>query len=393
MVDFRIAHCRLTDEGLEIGFEGLVRRTTFPWHWLRDNADDDYTFNPATGQRRIDSFAIPPHLAGIVEINDQCDEIRISWSDNSQRSVYTSYRLAEAVAGTRMPEGPSAVNRQRPGGDRTRELWEGTPPMAACGFTPYVDVVGSDDVLLQWLDAIHRWGFACLEGVPPGKVALVTLANRIAYVRSTVFGGVWDLASDVTNHADTAYGSDSLMPHTDATYLNDAPGLQIFSCQQAADNGGESILVDGFAVADRIFGTDLESLEMLARVAVPGSYVEDGVDLRANRPVLRFDHRGRLEQVSFNNFDRGDVLMAPQHYKSFFRAYSTFNRLVMNQERWLGFAWEEGQVLAIDNWRLLHGRRRFSGNRHYVGCYINYDDYQSKRRVLRAERDRALGRS
>lgn len=387
MSEFRIAHCRLLDEGLEIGFEGLVRRMTFPWHWLRDNSNDAYTFDPATHQRRIDSFSIPSDLVGIVEINAESDAIDIAWSDDSPRTTYSAFELAKAAAGTTLPDGPSGVARIRPSSDRTRELWDRHPPPDALKYTDYVDVIGSDDALLKWLDDIHRYGFACLEGVPAGEVAVATLANRIGYVRNTVFGGIWPLEAEITEHADTAYSDEFLTPHTDATYMHDAPGLQIFSCQEAADVGGESILVDGFAIADRIFATELEALDMLARVHVPGRYIEPGVDLRAKRPALRFDSAGVLQQVSFNNSDRGDMLMAPHHYQSFVRAYTSMHNLSVDQSRWLGFAWEPGELLAIDNWRMLHGRRKFSGRRSYFGCYINYEDFASKRRVLRAARE------
>ena len=42
-----------------------------------------------------------------------------------------------------------------------------------------------------------------------------------------------------------------------------------------------------------------------------------------------------------------------------------------------------GEVLVIDNWRLLHGRAEFDGERHVCGCYLNREDYESRLRVLR----------
>ncbi|GJM37305.1 MAG: hypothetical protein DHS20C19_06720 [Acidimicrobiales bacterium] len=40
-----------------------------------------------------------------------------------------------------------------------------------------------------------------------------------------------------------------------------------------------------------------------------------------------------------------------------------------------------GQLLLIDNWRLLHGRTHYSGNRVLLGCYTGHDDLESAYRL------------
>lgn len=41
-----------------------------------------------------------------------------------------------------------------------------------------------------------------------------------------------------------------------------------------------------------------------------------------------------------------------------------------------------GTVVSFDNWRVLHGRSSFTGDRRMVGCYINWDDYQSQLKTV-----------
>jgi len=41
---------------------------------------------------------------------------------------------------------------------------------------------------------------------------------------------------------------------------------------------------------------------------------------------------------------------------------------------------EPGQMLVFDNWRILHGRAAFRGEREMAGCYVNREDYESKLR-------------
>ena len=41
-----------------------------------------------------------------------------------------------------------------------------------------------------------------------------------------------------------------------------------------------------------------------------------------------------------------------------------------------------GQALVFDNWRMLHGRTAFSGNRKMTGAYTNREDLESRIRLL-----------
>ena len=41
-----------------------------------------------------------------------------------------------------------------------------------------------------------------------------------------------------------------------------------------------------------------------------------------------------------------------------------------------------GDVLIVYNWRLLHGRTPFKGQRTLSGCYINHETFLSRSRSL-----------
>ena len=51
-----------------------------------------------------------------------------------------------------------------------------------------------------------------------------------------------------------------------------------------------------------------------------------------------------------------------------------------NRARRIGL--EPGWVLIVNNWRVLHGRTAFSGERSVVGCYISRTDFLSAAGVL-----------
>ena len=206
------------------------------------------------------------------------------------------------------------------------EPWSSAPlaPPAPLDFDAVID---DQDAFVEALTRLRGSGWTQLDGVPSGTEAVEAFASRIGYVRRTIFGGVWELAADLTDHADTAYGTTALGPHTDGTYSHDGPGLQLFACQDRRGDGGESILVDGFAAAELFAAHGPDGARLLASLDVPCRYVEPGVSLRAERPVLRCDQAGRLVQMSINAYDREPFLLADaQEWDRFADAYDGLQR-------------------------------------------------------------------
>jgi trimethyllysine dioxygenase len=118
------------------------------------------------------------------------------------------------------------------------------------GQVPQVDYAGlmrEDAVLLALLEHVERYGFCMVEGVPATPHATRAVAERVAYIRMTIFGGYYDFTADLA-HKDTAYTSMAIGPHTDGTYSLDAPGYQIFHCLAADCSGGDNVLIDGFKI-------------------------------------------------------------------------------------------------------------------------------------------------
>ncbi len=358
-------------EGLTVRFDGASEPVTVSWRWVRDHSEDPSSLDPSTAQRLVDTFAIPADLTPVsAELVGAA--VRVTWADGGEPpSLVSAARLAEAAG-----LGPPA-----PLG-----LWSADAPLPdGPAWFSHDSVAADDGALLAWLEAIERYGFGLVDDVPPTAEAAEALARRIGYPRATIFGAaMWTLSSAVTDHEDSAYSATFLEPHTDGTYTVDAPGLQLFACLQRVGTGGESILVDGFAAAERVRATDPEAFAALSRVEVPCQYLEPGVHLRASRPVLRTDPGGRLVQVSFNNYDRAPFLLPPAEMERWYAAYTRLHTEFNDRRHWLTIGLEPGQVLVIDNWRVLHGRMGYTGTRVFEGCYHNREDLESRLRVLRA---------
>ncbi len=371
----RIRYAEIVDRGVRIGFGRDERVIELPSRWLRDHGDDEASTDPRTRQRKVDTFAIPADVEP-RELAFGGGRLTLSWSDGATTG-HDAGVLADLIENRRRPRA-ARVDRSI-GIDPELDLWVGE-------FGPFspVDAESLDhpEGLATMLGLLHRRGWVMIDGVTSGEQAVAELAGRIGYVRRTIFGDVWELAPGLCEHLDSAYEATELDVHTDCTYSNDAPGLILFCCQARDGDGGESVLVDGFAAARDLASGEPFLADALTRFDFVGRYVEPGVHLRAERPPLQLDPAGYLVQVSFNNYDRAPILPTDPWVETVIDAHGAFHRLIADPGRQLRLGWRPGRVLILDNWRLLHGRTAFTGDRRFLGCYLNHEDLQSILRVM-----------
>lgn len=367
----RLARAQPSRGGVEVTLAvgDRLHRELLDAFWLLDHGQDPARLDQSTLQRKVDTFAIDPTVVATA-VRIEADDLVVEWSDGSPAGRYSADLIADVLG--LVP-------------DRTpRRTW-------AAGSLPdplprhdHDAVVDTDAGLAAWLDDVASLGVGLVRGVPATAEAAERLARRVGYPRETIFGGMWRLSSEMTDHSDTAYSQTFLEPHTDATYVPDAPGLQMFCCIERDGTGGESILVDGLAAAEDLRAADPAAFATLTSVPVPGRYVEKGVHLRAERPAIRLGRDGEILQVSINNYDRAPFRLPEPEMREFYRAYGALHRRLNDRDHWLLVRLDPGDALLFDNWRTLHGRMAYTGRRVFAGCYHNREDFDSRRRVLRA---------
>ncbi|KAK6033474.1 hypothetical protein OSTOST_00327, partial [Ostertagia ostertagi] len=96
-------------------------------------------------------------------------------------------------------------------------------------------------------------GIAVIKDGPVSTKRVVPdIGERIGQIQNTHFGRVFEVSTkpDVSN---MAYASRSALPfHTDFTSLSDPPQLQMLHMVERAEQGGNSMFVDGFHVAEQV---------------------------------------------------------------------------------------------------------------------------------------------
>ncbi len=300
----RITEARGQADGLVLRWDNGAE-SSFPWFWLRDHGEDPESLDPATLQRRVDTFALDEDISGKdSKVLDEGRALAVTWRDDSGVESRYSADFLAAMAGLSSEE-PA----ERP--DLAPRLWSAARKLPVVEPVSYGEIAEGSAGLRRALRQLQRDGFVVVEGAPTDEESARALFGHFCYIRETIFGGLWSLSAELHDHEDTAYTTQYLEPHTDSTYCHDAPGLQCFLCQEFDGKGGESVLVDGFALAEEMRAEQPEMFQLLCEVSVPGRYIEPGVHLRTERPAIRLDGAGRLRQVSFNNYDRAPFLLEP----------------------------------------------------------------------------------
>jgi trimethyllysine dioxygenase len=369
-----LAGARVVGGEVEVSWAGQPSTHRFSPFWLRDHCHARESLHPDTLQRQVDTFAIPTDITPErIDVDGRGEILRIVWKHDGSTSVWPAEFLWSAA--------------QRPGRSPSphRRLWDREMLAGDLPTMTHEEITSGNGALLKWLRKVEEYGFALATGVPITVDATRELATRIAYVRETIFGGMWDFTANLA-FKDTAYTSAAIGPHTDGTYSFDSPGFQMFHCLQFDGTGGESTLVDGFKVAEDIRRSDPSAFEVLSSVKVPAQYLGDGVHLRAEHPIIGLDAHGEPAQIAYNNYDRAPFSLPSARMSAFYRALKIFNDMVNDPANEITMRLAPGTALLFDNWRLLHGRRAYQGYRRLCGAYLNKEDFDSKLRVLCAAR-------
>jgi alpha-ketoglutarate-dependent taurine dioxygenase len=154
--------------------------------------------------------------------------------------------------------------------------------------------------------------------------------------------------------------------------------------------GGESILVDGYRVAAALQRDDPDSFALLARTPVTFRQFdpEAGYHFTRTTPILRCDEAGAVTALTFShkNFsvDLPFAEMGP-----FYAAYRSLMARLKDAANQYVVKLEPGQLLLVENDRVLHGRRAFDpgrGHRHLESFFLSWD-YLAGRRDLAARRE------
>ena len=339
--------------------------------WLRDNAWDEATRSPGNGQRLITLGDIPPDTkiataridAGRLHVTFQPEDRSIAFdlgwlADNAydgkvdHAAGWTASEIEtwDATLGARIPIGDfTAVSRQR-------------------------------EALAHWLSGVCRFGFGKLTGGLVENGALFKVANLFGYVRETNYGRLFEVRTEV-NPSNLAYTGLGLQAHTDNPYRDPVPTLQILYCLENSAEGGENMVVDGFRAAERLRDENPHSFDLLTRYCARFAYAGSaGVCLQSRRPIIELAPDGELIGIRFNNRSAAAITDVPyDDMADYYAAYRRLGEIIDDTSMEVTFKLSPGESFIVDNTRVLHARKGYSGagSRWLQGCYADKDGLRS----------------
>jgi gamma-butyrobetaine dioxygenase len=340
--------------------------------WLRERCQDEATIDVHTGQRLLDPSDLDPRLSLRSVTRSGAGRLLLRFSDGHEAQFSDAEILAEAALAIGDEDVPAPrlwdASLQAP----ARLLWN---PAAA------------DAQIAGWLLQFLQLGFVVFTGVPIRPGYILELAATFGFPRVTNFGALFDVRS-VPAAIDLAYTAVGLDAHTDNPYRDPVPGVQLLHCLRNETSGGLSTLVDGFAAAEALRRRDPAAFQLLTGISVRFRYRDAETELVASAPLIELDVAGRLRAVHFSPRLDYVPLLPPAQLAEYYRARREFDRLLRAPEFELRFLLASGELMMMDNRRLLHGRTGFDpaeGMRHLQGCYIDIDGPRSRYRVLRRQ--------
>ncbi len=242
-----------------------------------------------------------------------------------------------------------------------------------------------EKIMYESLLDFYKYGFVIFENVPTQDNFIVNFANSIGSIRPTNFGEFFNVKSK-PNPNDLAYTSLPLAPHTDNPYRKPVPCIQLLHCIENEVGGGLSTLVDGFAVTEELKKEHPSFFQILTEIKVRFQFVDDNVVLEDWAEMIQLDENKRLKQVRFSPRLDFVPLMDKEKLELYYAARNKISEMYNSEKFRIEFKLKPGDLLMMDNYRLLHGRTEYNaneGNRFLQGCYIDYDSTEGKLKHLK----------
>ena len=338
----------------------------FHFLWLRDNCPS--AIHPTANMRIFNILSVTKNIfPKNLKLNK--DILSIHWSENNHKSNFKIKWLRDHCY---------SLNQNK---HYTSPYFFWDQKLKKTFNKIKIDhdkVLKNDSHLTKWLKLLHEYGFAIIKNAPIKKKSAFKILNRISHHRETFFGTPFEVIN-VPKPNNTAYTADALRNHTDLPYFEYAPGYQFLHCLVNDAKGGNSSVVDGFAVANYLKRYEKEAFKVLTNTYV--KFKDTDYTQKATRvlhsPLITLSKDKDFNDIRFSMAAMGTVDVDSNKMKKFYEAYYLFAKLLHSKKFKIDFRLESGDIFCFNNRRVLHGRTAFdpnSGNRHLQGYYVERDE-------------------
>ncbi|CEM06412.1 unnamed protein product [Vitrella brassicaformis CCMP3155] len=355
--------------------------STFTHEQLRENCRCPQCYIKTADQRRPLRFS-DVSVTSLNHSKEHSGWLDVHFSDGHIGQVPFLHPLSPSAHTHKQPLPTSATSWDpRAGLHITKAPWSG--PIDALQWHDYPSLMAARDSDTAAYDMglfavyceLERHGLAKLRAAGTAKGVVASLSTDLSgYVIQSPWGSIFDIQNTRKGN-NVAYGSsDAIKPHTDTCYFETPPGLIMLHCVTPAERGGHSVFSDGLFAAEKLRREHPDAFELLCRVPVPYRVCIDDWDCLAEHPVFRLNEQGDVTQVCFADFSRFSLgwRRPASELSAMYEALGLFREIVNDPANQVVMPLQEGEVVIMDNYRVLHARTDFSGHRYLEGCYIDW---------------------
>jgi gamma-butyrobetaine dioxygenase len=353
-----------------------------PSLWLRDACPCGDCRDEFSGQRLLGVMSLDPNTC-VASWRDDGDDIVVTFSPDGHVSRFSNSWLAANAPG-KAEAFDDRSERHRPPWLAV-DLGERPPEVA------WPDLSSDGEQRTIALRALMRHGVLLVREVPTEPGMVLAVANSFAHVRVTNYGDLFDVRVEA-QPVNLAFTGRAIAPHTDNPYRDPVPGIQLLHCLQSSADGGDNILIDGFAVAAVVRTEDPSAFTTLTTTDLTFKYEDSNTLLRASGPIITLNAAGDVRAIRWNDRSIQPPAVPPQTVAEVYRALRVFAATLDRPELHLHVKLEPGDCIVFDNTRILHARTAFEGGsgRHLQGCYADLDGLASMVAVLERRTDERL---
>tara|TARA_B100000123_G_scaffold209657_1_gene158682 strand:+ start:233 stop:1333 length:1101 start_codon:yes stop_codon:yes gene_type:complete len=337
--------------------------------WLRERVNGDTFVDQNTQQRLFDPTELQKNVK-IESLNISHDSLEITFSDGVHTKLTINNILKEF----------SNINDVK---YIKKIKWDSS--LKDLNNFEFNENFFETEEMYKALIDFYQYGFVIFKKVPTKNDFIVKFANSIGSIRRTNFGEFFNVKSK-PNPNDLAYTSLPLAPHTDNPYRNPVPCIQILHCIENKVSGGLSTLVDGYTVTEQLKKDFPDYYKILTEIKVRFQFIDQSVVLEDWAEMIQLDENGKFKQVRFSPRLDFVPLMEKEKLDLYYSARKKISELYNSDKYRIEFKLLSGDLLMMDNHRLLHGRTTYNaneGNRFLQGCYIDYDSTEGRLKHLK----------
>jgi gamma-butyrobetaine dioxygenase len=326
--------------------------------WLRDNCPCDECRIRQTDERRWQPWrdADSPQAASAVAVNGA---LQVTWA-SGHVSTFTPRQFAD-------------IDRAMHRGAWTGRAWRRGYEVERFDH----DAAATDVVTRRQLfEAFRRDGAIVVTGSPTVPGTVIDFVRTLGLtVRDSSLGLIFDVKLDPAGY-NIAFTAEEVPPHNDNAQYTNPPSGQVLAMLINEATGGESVVVDAWTIVEQLDAIDPDAAAVLSRVAVGHRQYSTEAEGFSRNPLLVRDRDGHVKHLRFSNQLMQPLAFDDPDLAAWYRAYRLLGSIVSDPANHVSFRLDAGDMLFVNNHRVLHSRTAFQpdGPRHLQDIYFDVDD-------------------